>query len=142
MYIREISLDYLSNWLVLLDNVHDVVWEPGHVFADDETQMATIDDLVMENSTADLFHCPLAISWCSHNIIRADKDSNGDLWNWVKRNFLSNTLIHERIELVEFGSPFLEAVHFDILSKEEERSNGRTRWIVISIDEVAVLVVP
>jgi len=79
MYKIEISLNYLGNWLVLLDNVHDVVLEPSHVFADDETQMATIDDLVMENSTADLFHCPLAISWCSHNIIGADKDSNRDL---------------------------------------------------------------
>ncbi len=88
--------------------------------------MATIDHLVMENSTADLFHCPLAISWCSHNIIRADKDSNGDLGDRVKRNLLSNSLIHERIELIEFRGPFLEAIYFDILCKEKERSNGRT----------------
>jgi len=104
--------------------------------------MATIDDLVVENGTADLFHSPFAISWCSHNIIRSDKDSNGDLGNGVKGNFLGYAFVHERIKLIKFGSPLLEAVHFDILSKEEERSNRRTRWIVISIDEVAVLVVP
>ena len=88
--------------------------------------MATIDNLVVENSTADLIHSPLAISWCSHNIIRADKDSDGNFGNRIERDFLCYALIHVRIRLVEFWSPLLEAVHFDILSEEEQRPSRST----------------
>ncbi len=62
-------MNYLGDWLILRDDVHDVMREPRHVFADDERKVPAVDDLVVEDGTADLFHSPFAIDWRGNNII-------------------------------------------------------------------------
>lgn len=104
--------------------------------------MTTVDNLILDNCTADLVCGPLAIGWIGNDVVTTNKDSDWHLGDVLERDKFGCTLVHIRVELVKLGGPLLEAVHFNVLSEEQEGAHRSSRRVVSSVDHKAVLIVP
>jgi len=104
--------------------------------------MTAIYDLILYDCTTNLVSGPLAICWISDDVITANENCNWHLSDVLKGDKFCCTLVLQRIGLVELGSPLLEAVHLDVLSEEQQRTHRGPRWVVRSVDHIAVLIVP
>jgi hypothetical protein len=69
--------------MVLRQETHYILRKVSHVFAYKETNMATINYLVMNDSIADLIFGPLGVDGVSNLIILACKDCNRNVFNFV-----------------------------------------------------------
>ena len=66
-------------WLVLVELAHNSVREPGHVFADHEREVATLDELVVDDSISDLFAGPLSVHSISQDVGLSHVHSSGNV---------------------------------------------------------------
>jgi hypothetical protein len=70
-----------GNWIVLVKKTHHVLCVVGHVLADHERQVTTLDHLVVLYGVTDLVPGPVSIRWIRDSIVIPDEHSNRRLFN-------------------------------------------------------------
>ena len=77
--------------------------------------MTSVDNLIVNDGISDLIHSPLTINLAGYDVVTSDKNSYWDLGNSVQRDQVSSSFVHQWVNLIEFGCPFLESIHNNVL---------------------------
>jgi hypothetical protein len=130
-----------GNWIVLVKQTHHVLCVVGHVLADHERQVATLDHLVVLYGVTDLVPGPVSIGWIRDSVIIPDEHGNGRLFNVRKGNQICVLLLKQVIKVVKVRRPYLEAVAFHVLSVKQHRLDRSSIRLVVHINFKSVLVI-
>ncbi len=145
-FIRLVSLKEADEigwaWIVLGQEVHNIIGEVGHVLSDDVCDVAARDFLVVHHHRTDLGHSPLSIDGRRHGVLLSHNQGDWDLsdvfkWNEVvKPVFVTNGK-----RVIEVWAPLLEPIHSHVLGKHHYRLHRSTVGLVVNIDPESVWIV-
>ena len=100
--------------MVLLEKAHDASGEVGHVLADEEGQMTSLNLFVMDDVVADLIASPTGVSNISERVLRSCEHSDRHISDIGELKLCSLSLSSEDVSVVI--SEHLESVFFQVLS--------------------------
>lgn len=85
--IEEHSL--ISNRIVLVKKTHNILSVVGHIFADHEREVTTLDHLVVLHGRSNLVASPVRVGGIRESVVVRYKHGNRHLCDVLKRNKIS-----------------------------------------------------
>lgn len=124
--------------MVLLEQVHDAFTEVGHILADHEGEMASIDLLVVDDVVADCVAGPARISEVSQNVLSAGEHGNRDASDVLEGNEVRRPMRENSGVVI---GPDLETILFQVLGVVQNRLDRSAVRFVAHVYSKAVRII-
>ena len=126
--------------MVLLEQIHHGV-EVGHVLANHESEMTSMDLLVMDNIVANLVPGPLGIGGVGQDVLDTCEDSDGDSVDVLERDQVCRPLLVGVDQICVVVREDLESILLQVLRVVQNGLNTGTIWLVTHVNSKSCIVI-